>query len=359
MEYRNEQTRERALGAMILGAALLLSALIVGVRLLLGGRDEAPVASAPVVTFITPAAGFLSPATPPAVEGQAAPAVAGMPTVAPVAPVPPAAPADPAGAQPAAAAPAAPAAPTAIVSEAPVTSETAPAQQMAATGKVVCIDPGHGGADLGNVRVENGQIVLREKDFTLQHSLALGERLQQKGYQVVFTRTTDAEANPTNLDVNGDGRVAAPGGEAKSDQLDDLQARVLICNQAGADVLVSVHYNGAENEYLQGYEVWYSGGREFSDRNGELATLAHAELGKAYAAAGYAANDRGIGVEDHAVTGPARPGELVPSEMPGVVVEGLFLSNVDDAAFIQTPQAQETIVNAYVNAIDRFLGGGG
>ncbi|MFM9108771.1 MAG: N-acetylmuramoyl-L-alanine amidase, partial [Chloroflexota bacterium] len=225
----------------------------------------------------------------------------------------------------------------------------------AVAGKVVCIDPGHGGADLGNVRVENGEIVLREKDFTLDHSLEVGRRLQEMGYTVVFTRTTDAEANPTNLDVNGDGEVAAPGGEARSDQLDDLQARVLICNQQGADVLVSIHYNGAENEFLEGYEVWYNDEREFAQQNARLASIAHAELGRAYAAVGYDAFDKGIGIEAHAVTGPARPGKLVPSEMPGVVVEGLFLSNDEDAAFVETPQAKEAIVGAYVTAIDRFL----
>jgi N-acetylmuramoyl-L-alanine amidase len=32
---------------------------------------------------------------------------------------------------------------------------------------IVCIDPGHGGEDLGNVRLENGRITLQEKDFTL------------------------------------------------------------------------------------------------------------------------------------------------------------------------------------------------
>lgn len=334
--YRgSEQAQERAFGGMILGAALLVSALIVGGKLLFGGRGDVSVATAPVITLITPAAPG-SVAQAPLAASPAAPAEV-QPTIDPLAQAPTAA------------------APPTIISQAPATSETPAAQQMAATGKVVCIDPGHGGADLGNVRVENGQIVLREKDFTLKHSLALGERLQQMGYSVVFTRTTDAEANPTNLDVNGDGEIAAPGGEAKSDQLDDLQARVLICNQSGADVLVSVHYNGAENEYLEGYEVWYNDEREFSDRNADLATLAHAELARAYAAAGYEANDRGIGVEAHAVTGPARPGKLVPSEMPGVVVEGLFLSNAEDAAFIQTPQADEAIVSAYATAIDAFL----
>ena len=40
---------------------------------------------------------------------------------------------------------------------------------------------------------------------------------------------------------------------------------------------------------------------------------------------------------------------------PGVVAEGLFLSNDEDAAFIQRPEAQDTIVGAYERAILAFL----
>ena len=221
--------------------------------------------------------------------------------------------------------------------------------------RVVCLDPGHGGSDRGNVRLENGQIALQEKDFTLAHALALGERLRAQGIEVVFTRTADTEANSANLDVNGDGTVAAPGGEARSDQLDDLQARVNTCNAGAADLLVSVHYNGAENEFLAGYEVWYNDARPFSDRSLRFAELMHEELGARMAAAGYQAVDRGIGVEDHAVTGPPRPGKLVPSAMPGAVVEGLFLSNAEDAAFIVRDGAADAIVTAYEQAIIRYF----
>ena len=37
----------------------------------------------------------------------------------------------------------------------------------------------------------------------------------------------------------------------------------------------------------------------------------------------------------------------MPSEMPGAVIEGLFLSNDEDAAFIESDIADETIVGAY------------
>ena len=58
---------------------------------------------------------------------------------------------------------------------------------------IVCIDPGHGGEDLGNVRIENGRIVLQEKDFVLEHSLLLAERLREQEFEVVLTRETDTE----------------------------------------------------------------------------------------------------------------------------------------------------------------------
>ena len=221
---------------------------------------------------------------------------------------------------------------------------------------IVCLDPGHGGEDLGNVRLENGQIALMEKDFTLDHALMLADRLRADGFEVVLTRETDSEVNPANEDVNGDGITADPGGPARSDQLDDLQARVNICNLASADLLVSIHYNGAENEFLQGYEVWYNGDRPFSGRSEEFATLMHQALATAYATAGYNANDRGIGLEDHAVTGPERPGKLIPSEMPGAVIEGLFLSNEDDARFIESDVAADTLVGAYEQAIQQYFG---
>lgn len=220
---------------------------------------------------------------------------------------------------------------------------------------IVCLDPGHGGEDLGNVRLENGKITLQEKDFTLEHALALAQRLRDDGFEVVLTRETDTEVNPSNEDVNGDGKVAEEGGPAKTDQLDDLQARVNICNLAAADLLVSIHYNGAENEHLAGYEVWYNGDRPFSGRSEAFATMMHEALREAYAKAGYDANDRGIGLEDHAVTGPARPGKLVPSEMPGAVIEGIFLSNDADAEFIQSDIAEETLVGAYETAIKHYF----
>jgi N-acetylmuramoyl-L-alanine amidase len=317
MNWRQSRQEDVARGAMILFVSMGIAALIVGARL--GSQRLAP---------------------PPS---TAAP----VPT-ATLVPTPPPSPL--------------PSTPTPTARPEPPTSTPVP---VAVTGvdelyaqdgrNIVCIDPGHGGEDLGNVRVENGRIELQEKDIVLEHSLMLAERLRAQGFEVVLTRETDTEVNPSNEDVNGDGEVAPEGGPARTDQLDDLQARVNICNLAAADLLVSVHYNGAENEFLSGYEVWFNDDREFSGRSEAFATFMHEALGTAFADAGYEAVDRGIGIEEHVVTGPERPGELVPSEMPGAVIEGLFLSNDEDAEFIQSDIADETLVGAYEQAITRYF----
>ena len=249
----------------------------------------------------------------------------------------------------------------AVVASSPAAGPSPGASPVATPGatprgaEVVCLDLGHGGQDWGNVRIENDQVVLKEKDLTLQHGLELADRLRADGIAVVTTRDTDQEANPTDADVNGDGTVAGPDVTAKSDELDDQQARVNICNEVGADLLVSMHYNASDNTALEGYEIWFNDERPFSNESERFATLIHGELGSAMRAAGLDATDRGIGIEDHAVTGPARPGKLVPSEMPGAVVEALFLSNDVDAAFVQTAAGREAIIGAYERAIVRFF----
>src|SRR5215207_7217517 len=317
MNWRQSRQEDVARGAMILLVSLGIAALIVGARL--GSQRLAPPPSTP-----TPVPTATLVPTPP-------------PTPLPSTPTPTTRPEPPT--------------PTPV----PV-AVTGVDELYAQDGRnIVCIDPGHGGEDLGNVRVENGRIVLQEKDIVLEHSLMLAERLRAQGFEVVLTRETDTEVNPSNEDVNGDGEVAPEGGPARTDQLDDLQARVNICNLAAADLLVSVHYNGAENEFLSGYEVWFNNDREFSGRSEAFATFMHEALAKGFGSAGYEAVDRGIGIEDHVLTGPERPGELVPSEMPGAVVEGLFLSNDDDATFIRSDIADETLVGAYEEAITRYF----
>ncbi|MBA2276423.1 MAG: N-acetylmuramoyl-L-alanine amidase, partial [Chloroflexia bacterium] len=234
------------------------------------------------------------------------------------------------------------------------------------TGPIVCLDPGHGGKDLGKtIYTAEGEVIVTESELVLAQALDLRDRLEAQGLTVVLTRTEDELVNASGEDVNGDGEA---GEEGASTELDDLQARINVCNEAGADLLVSLHINGSENEALRGYEAWYTEGRPFSDDSARITELIHDELRNHITASGYEATSRGWaddsllfpgdgpGTFEHLVlTGPSVAGYIEGSAMPGVTAETLFLSNDDDAEYLQTPAGHDAIVTAYESAILEYF----
>src|SRR5690606_10250471 len=93
---------------------------------------------------------------------------------------------------------------------------------------------------------------------------------------------------------NGDGRVLTDTPQGRIDgQRDELQARINICNEAGADILVSIHLNGHDDQSVNGYEVFYNSQREFTDQNRDLAAFIHREMTVAFDDLGYVTSNRG------------------------------------------------------------------
>lgn len=239
----------------------------------------------------------------------------------------------------------------------------------------VCLDPGHGGDDFGFTRTPLDLLYLQEKDLVLQHAWDLEYRLQEFGFQVMMTRDSDTAVNTSDRDVNGDGKTArddAPGTYTYRN-FDELQARVDVCNTAGADLLVSMHVNGFSTAVPQGYETWYTPGRPFSEQSEEFACLAYTALKEQLTEIGYAiaiTDERGCNpdtainvddnrreqVENFIVTGPAVRGKVPrPSEMPGAIIEALFLSNDQDANVLASPGGRNAIVTAYQQAIVQYF----
>jgi len=239
---------------------------------------------------------------------------------------------------------------------------------------IVCLDPGHGGSDRGFQRFDaDGNLVMEEEPFDLEQAWALKERLEQHSYQVVMTRETDAAVNVEGRDVNGDGRTAAhdPPGSDRNQTIDELQARINVCNAARADLLVSLHMNGYSTSTPRGFETWFTRERPFGDRNAAFATLAYAHLKEQLRKIGYvlpAEEERGVLPDTTAdvqreyplfkhfiMTGPEVPGVVTPSAMPGAIVEALFISNDGDAAVLASSAGEQAIVTAYENAIVEYF----
>jgi N-acetylmuramoyl-L-alanine amidase len=286
---------------------------------------------------------------------------------------------EPSAAEVAAEAP--PPAPTVQVEAAVAAPEPAQAEQTPIPlpasfprAPIICLDPGHGGPDRGFMRFfDDGSVQLQEADLVLQQARDLKARLEHHSFQVVMTRDTDTAVNEEGKDVNGDGRTAAhdPPGSDRNKTLDEIQARIDVCNNANADLLVSMHVNGYSTGTPHGYETWFTRERPFGDRNAAFATLAYEHMKEQLAKIGYVLSpdeERGVLPDttadiqkDHPVfqhfviTGPEIPGVIVPSKMPGAIVEALFVSNANDAAVLSSPDGENAIVTAYENAIVEYF----
>jgi len=251
-------------------------------------------------------------------------------------------------------------------------------------GPVVCLDPGHGGDDTGYTREPGGGLpFMAEADYNLAHALDLAGRLREDGITVVLTRRTPNAVNASGADVNGDGEsltsTPRPGFDPEAEaariqragEIDEQQARINVCNAAGADLLVSMHLNGYDrpSSTAKGYETWYTGVRPFGDRNARFATLAYRTLGEHFAAAGFETQAREVnddeqidvdandpGFFDHMIiTGPDVPGVITASQMPGAIVEPLFISDEGDARFLASDEGHDVIVSAFEEAILKYF----
>ena len=280
------------------------------------------------------------------------------------------------------------AAPAGTAAVTPATLESPPAvsdQGASTLGQpyVVCLDVGHGGIDWGFTRTDpdTDELIARESDINLEIAQAIRDRLDTQGVEVVLTRTEDELVNPTGLDVNGDGEKATDGdgdglidtmGQDGPNNLDELQARVNVCNEASADLLISIHINGAENTSLQGYESWWAEGRPDSDQSKWFAQEVVSQFGEQFDAAGFDVESRGaqddnetdIPAKDlpknefahYVVLSPDVPDrDFIGSTMPGAVVESLFLSNDNDWVVLSDPAGLDAIVKAYVSSINGFF----
>jgi len=239
---------------------------------------------------------------------------------------------------------------------------------------IVCIDPGHGGWDTGWNRTDQDEgegpyssPIVTEAELNLGMAYMMKAELEAEGLFVVLTRPSGAAVNLFDEDVNGDGetRLNAENTEQAGDR-DELQARINVCNEADADILISMHINGFDDRAARGYETIYTAERDFGEQNELLATLVYRQLDTAMRDTEMAGLGRDsypdseadnetyeFGTADNYImTGPAVESiSIEPSEMPGVIVEAGFLSNDQDAAWMVQSENQRLVVHAYAEGI--------
>jgi len=198
--------------------------------------------------------------------------------------------------------------------------------------KTVVLDPGHGANDKGAVSRFGC-----EKDFALDVCLRARKILQDRGYQVVMTRSTD---------------VLIP-----------LEDRPKVASRTPDSIFVSVHFNASsQNGQASGFEVFSitprgapstadeslslrdirsEPGNAVDVQSGALATCVyHSLLGNIPQA------DRGV---KH-----ARFAVIRLSTVPSILIEGGFLSSVSDSSLVASAAWRSKLAEAIVEGVDSY-----
>ncbi len=107
-------------------------------------------------------------------------------------------------------------------------------------GKIIMIDPGHGGYNIGF----EGRLGSREKDIVLQLSKELKKEIERLGGEVYLTREKDEEILLTN--------------------------RAHMVNEVKPDFLISIHLNYMANSNKKGSGIYYFRGDKESKKLGNI-----------------------------------------------------------------------------------------
>jgi N-acetylmuramoyl-L-alanine amidase len=230
------------------------------------------------------------------------------------------------------------------------------------SNKTVFIDAGHGGIDPGVVASIGGRQAY-EKDATLAVANRLSAILRADGYRVVMARTRDSSVVKLSPDETADGSMKASAAHR------DLLARIACANAAQASALLSIHFDAFGDPSVGGSETFYDGARPFAAENRRLATALQSAL-----VAGLGTSDRGVGSDD-TLNAPALSdggrsyGYLIelgpksagwvdnPSQMPGALVEPLFLTNPAEARVVIDPAGQQRIAQALATGLEKYFSG--
>lgn len=217
---------------------------------------------------------------------------------------------------------------------------------------VVAVDAGHGGKAVGTTKNN-----LVEKELVLDISRRLARKIDEtKGFKAVLTRDSDVYL--------------------------DLVDRTRIAKRKGADIFVSVHLNSAPRKTARGIEVWFispagaeatakkilsngdDAARELGLEEPENSDIMHmlvdvnqqAMMQRSFLLAEEILN---------ATNGPGLPparsvkqqsfAVLKSIDMPSVLVEGGFLTNSKDAAFIKVAKGRQALADAVAAGIVSYM----
>ncbi len=186
-------------------------------------------------------------------------------------------------------------------------------------GKVIYIDPGHGGADPGALYND-----LYEADLNLQISLKIQTELEKNGAIVYLTRYGDYDLSVKN---------------AVNRKRSDLSRRANIINNSGADIYLSIHLNSDISSTWQGAQVFYD---TVIENNEIIAKIMQEQFKK-----DLKTNREYKQINDHYLYQRVK--------IPGVLLEVGFISNPNERYLLKQESYQKKIAVSIKNGLINYF----
>lgn len=174
-------------------------------------------------------------------------------------------------------------------------------------GKVIVIDPGHGGRDPGFVGVSG----ILEKNLTLKVSIKLKNILVRKGAKVIMTRIADVTT--------------------KNREIVDL------ANRNNADLFIAIHMNAYTSPKVSGCQAFY-----FNKNSKKFANIVEKNC-----ASEIRRPNRGIRKETYYT--------VHHTKMPAVLIEAVYLTNPREEKLIRDPVFQTKIATGIYKGIAEYV----
>lgn len=200
-------------------------------------------------------------------------------------------------------------------------------QDQQVVQRTVILDPGHGGEDPGAVSDYNG---IKEKDVNLNIALAVKELLEKENYKVLMTREED------RLEYNTETRNII------QKRREDLTRRKKMMDEAGADIVVSIHLNKFP-------QTQYFGAQTFFPPNFPESQKLAMSIQKSIRESVDPENKREALVKKDPII------ILKDCKTTTAIVECGFLSNAEEEKKLGTKEYQEKISVAVKDGINRYF----
>lgn len=189
---------------------------------------------------------------------------------------------------------------------------------MPLSGKIIVIDPGHGGKDPGTI-----SNTTYESDINLAISKALEIELSKTGATVILTRDDDYDLSNPN---------------ARWRKKSDFDNRINLINNSNANLYLSIHLNYLTNSAYYGPQVFYD-----KEENLNLALTIQKIL--------------------NTNLNTNREIKKIPNEtymydkltIPGVLIECGFLSNPEEKNKLTTEEYQQKLASLIKDAIIEYF----